>query len=579
MQQIKRNIVCLVFLMLLSFLVVPVFSQVQKSIKKGEDSRKDLNILLGLPEEPGAEQLESLSDEAVLRRYKLSASLYMQGVKAASDGDINGAIERYNEAIRQLPAPQLSFRQLIIALQKLQKSGVEKGLIANGLSCEAGFQKGMELYSKGKIYDAILAWRELIKNEPQCLKPFNYMREADAKLDSIAETYFKQGLYYNQKGELVEAVATWRQGLLVSPENVPLKDQLAEFERRETAYSNAVIVEVDRLVKLQRRKEALDILNDAYRKTVSNETIKKKRDEVSKDNGEEVARQLKEINKLKEAGKSLDALELARLTLNSFPENVELSAIVRFLSERIEKEDRRTFLDNAFNQALTSISEGRFAEALDLLNLIKQDEPSYPGILGKIKIAEEGIAAIEQRKNNSDGFNKGLEQFNKGLFENALREWRAVLEKDPSNEILKKYIAESEKMAGNSVSERKKRTTDEAEVLKIINEARGAAAKRDFRTAISRYETALQKAPQSVSIAKELTVAKRELVLVEEKSVSRTDAKSEDLFVKGIDAYRNGKYKEAIDLWKQVTAMKPDHKKAQNYIVNVTAKLQKIASM
>ncbi|MBL8025606.1 MAG: hypothetical protein JNL74_04300 [Fibrobacteres bacterium] len=546
---------------------------------KADNARRDLNILLGLPDEADDLSLEEISDEVLAKRYRMAVTLYKQGLSAQENKEYERALDRFIETLKQLPASSLAYSRLFQTLRSLQKSSSQSGVTASGIQCRAEFEKGFELYEKGNLQEAYAYWKDQIKKSPACTEPLEYLKIIDAKMDSIADCYLRHGIYFAQKGSVSKALSEWKSGLAAAPGNLLLQNQIDAVEKQQKAFVDQVMNEADRLVKAKKSDEALRVLTDALNSNPDNQQIKSKIQAVSKDINEAVAEVMKEISKLRDGGKTAEALDKARTAAYQYPSSADLSALAKMLTEAIEKEERKALLDGSFRLANESIDAGKFAEALDMLRIIQNDEPAYPGVKQKIAAAEAGLASIESRKRVATGFNRGLEQYNAGLYENALKEWQAVLPEDSKNEMLKKYIADAEKRSAGSLSEKRKRSENEAEMLKLAGEAQRASLQKKFGDAVAIYEKALDIAPDNKSIAKSLQTARKELAVAEEKTLTVSDKKSEELFVQGIDLYREGKYHEAIAVWKKVTSIKPDHKKALNYIQNVTMKLEKIGKM
>ena len=82
--------------------------------------------------------------------------------------------------------------------------------------------------------------------------------------------------------------------------------------------------------------------------------------------------------------------------------------------------------------------------------------------------------------------------------------------------------------------------------------------------------------PQNPIIRKGLKAIRKELLKEKDKLTPKKEKKVSRLFHQGISYYRDGNYKKAIECWKKVVILKPDHKRAHKYIKNVSKKLEKI---
>jgi tetratricopeptide (TPR) repeat protein len=236
-------------------------------------------------------------------------------------------------------------------------------------------------------------------------------------------------------------------------------------------------------------------------------------------------------------------------------------------------------LSDLLKESAGLLEQGRFFEAMDKLREIEKEDASFPGLQDKIKAAQTGLTSVEARKKSASGFNKGLDYFNSGYYQNALKEWRAVQKDSPDNEMLKQYIAEAEKLSKNSVDRQKLKNQQETEALSLNQAGLEQYNKKNFSEAYKNFEKAVETDPENPALRKSLKSCRKDLIKEQEKLTPESEKKVDRLFLDGINFYRDGQYKKAIECWKQVIAAKPDHKKAQTYIINVSQKLQKIESI
>lgn len=80
----------------------------------------------------------------------------------------------------------------------------------------------------------------------------------------------------------------------------------------------------------------------------------------------------------------------------------------------------------------------------------------------------------------------------------------------------------------------------------------------------------------SPKVDQEVKQVQREIRVAEFKRTPENDRKAHDLFLAGIAKYRNGDYQDAVDLWKKVLTLNPNHEQAPKYIANVQNKLSRV---
>ena len=208
--------------------------------------------------------------------------------------------------------------------------------------------------------------------------------------------------------------------------------------------------------------------------------------------------------------------------------------------------------------------------------MVREKDPAYPNLSEQMKKAQEAMKGVEERKDLTITFNKGLDYYSKGYYESALREWEQISAKDPDNEIVKQYIQTLKGRMQEAKELQKKKTLDEKKAFDLNNRAIEFYRKKNFRESYKVIQEATELDPENTSIRKGLVAARKEVLKADEANQPATERKANELFHKGITFYRNGEYAKAIECWKKVVECKPDHQKAQKYIESVSQKLAKI---
>jgi len=580
-----------IFLFLLPLSVSCVFSAERAS------SRTDLNILLNLPEskdtiptapvrpktaaakEDSAKTLKGAIDLSS-PAYQKGLLLYKQALQEYLNGDYSKAADLFRQVMEIDPLHKNAFEYLNKAKNAIDNRSdpdkmIEQAGEKRNLRNELVFQSGLEAYVNGEYAEAVRIWRNLISEAPDYKKAFQYIQEAEGKLDAIALNFLEQGLYYFRNGDTQQALIEWENGLSHCPGNNRLQRQIDLVARRQEERIRQIIAQAENSMKADRAEEAYRLYQEALTEFPDTKILAEGLAEVEKKSRKSLQ---KRFDKAKKAFDDGD-LQAARTEFNTLAAWKWNEAAVRDyltrLQNKLKEQEERSLLDTLFQEGVHSLEKGRMDEALGSFRTIEKQQPDFPGLADKLRTAEEGVRAKEKRKASVEAFNKGLTDFNRGLYHSALKTWRSVLADNPQNEAVKKYIVETEALLKDT--ERQKTEENQRNTaLEINREAVGLFKEKKYKEAGQLLDSALSLDPDNETIRKGVKAVRKERLREEDQQIPVSEKEIENLFHRGITLYRNGDYKKAIECWRKIIALQPDHDKAQKYIDNVSKKLEKI---
>ncbi|MFH0919733.1 MAG: hypothetical protein V1913_05175 [Fibrobacterota bacterium] len=564
------------------------------SASEKERARRDLNILLGLPDEPshakdsagGAGSTDAASNDMSIHSplYQKGMMLYKMGLKDYMNGNYDRAASIFKQVLDIDPLQRNAYDYLMRSSQSSdeQKNPDKKILAAQAQADsrnELLFQAGLEKFTKGNYPEAKKIWRKIIEASPDFTKAFDYIREADTKLDAIVDNFLSQGQYYYQKGEVATAIAEWGKGLKTCPGNERLTTQIDAARTQQKSLVGEILTAADAQLKEKNFEAAFKTLSEGSARVPDSKELKDKTGDTKRKLEEGLTSRLNEAKTLYENKKYVEALAAFESILSAVPDHLLAREYARKASEQQAIEEKRQGLRDLFNEAVNALDKGRSFEALDLLRQIEKEDPGYPELQARITTASEGQQKTERRKELASQFNRGVDYYSKGYYQAALKEWQACLKGEPDNAMVRQYIQEAEKRMQESPARQKELAQKEKEAFRLNKEAVELYKKKAYAEAYKGIEKAVEYDPQNSALRKTLKTCRRELLKEKERLTPADNQKADDLFQQGIDLYRSGQYKKAIETWKQVIQMKPDHKKAATYIENVTQKLKKIESI
>jgi len=123
-----------------------------------------------------------------------------------------------------------------------------------------------------------------------------------------------------------------------------------------------------------------------------------------------------------------------------FPLNKEANKYILQIKMQTDPEEVRRILDKNFARGKQYYNKKNYQRALYEFDLIKSIDPAYPEINKYYKLAKNPPSLYG--KQIESHFNKGLYYFAQKQYESAIKEWRKTIELD-KNPLTNKYLAKS----------------------------------------------------------------------------------------------------------------------------------------
>jgi tetratricopeptide (TPR) repeat protein len=163
---------------------------------------------------------------------------------------------------------------------------------------------------------------------------------------------------------------------------------------------------------------------------------------------------------------------------------------------------------------------------------------------------ETGETDESQSKAIQKHFLLGTQAFDSGDYSQAIREFELILEFDPAN-----------KQAQYKLGLSRSKATEETVAAKA--RAQDAKAKGDRLGEVNALRSLVLMNPGDAAARKAFTEAKQ-----------KSKQQIEELYKKGVIAYAQGNYTEAIQIWNEVLDLEPEHAKAKESIKRAHEKLE-----
>lgn len=327
-----------------------------------------------------------------------------------------------------------------------------------------------------------------------------------------AKEALQRGQAYYQQRQYDLAIEEYVKALSLDPELTPVR----------------------RALSLAKRDRARQLLAGVMHSSSARET------------SEEAKRLYKQGLDLERKGKSVDAAFAFKSALLLAPGSPE----VKNALARVQQEAERT---------RSSVRSGRAEAPEEAAHLIKNtpsgrlnapDEviPSRPAR----RTARSGGAEAEDSQNRAiqKHFLLGSQALDSGDYNRAIREFELILEFEPSN-----------KQAQYKLNLARTRLAEEKEATQA--RVQDAKAKGDRLGEVKELRNLVLMNPGDVAARRAFTEAKQ-----------KSTRQIEELYKKGVIAYAQGNYNEAIQVWNEVLDLEPDHVKAKESIKRAREKLE-----
>ncbi len=249
----------------------------------------------------------------------------------------------------------------------------------------------------------------------------------------------------------------------------------------------------------------------------------------------------KEANVLLDSSKTLMDSDLARDQRKAISEAVD--------KELAQKNADR--MDQYFELGQDYVLKNRFTDALVQFHSALELAPKNPTILNAIANTNRRIEE-EIRKLVT----KGAEQFQEGNYSEALQILSDALVLSPENPQLKDQI--------NTLANRIKIQQYTSQALQLFDLGR-------YEDALKMFEDALKMDPTNQVLKNYVERTRRGMGSGEETM----DPESERKYIQGVDMFLAGKYKNALNIWKELEPKYPYSKKLQDAIKNAEDRLKR----
>ncbi|MDO8446682.1 MAG: tetratricopeptide repeat protein [Deltaproteobacteria bacterium] len=455
------------------------------------------------------------------------------GADFIKKGSFDAALKEFNLALSIDP-----YNQKGTEGKEVSKKGVEKLVIQ-------AIDKGNRFITEEKYIDAKRRFEAVLAVDPEnqeaqegIKRIAELLKEAKRKHTVAGEMAFSDGKYYAASVEYKKAIE-YDQGDKGLSERLQetlsrLSGQLSSLLKEARGHENSgrfteAILAYNKILDVQPdHKEALE------GKSRMSENLEKIFDEA-----------LSNARRYAKAGDLQKAAENYRIVLELKPANDVALSELKAISGRLQR-----VVADRLADAASALRGGRYGEAVSnykaVLIIDRENREAATGLQNATRLRNE---AIEKR------MAAGIKAYKDDIYSQAAAAFSEVLQIDPGN-------AEAQRLLRDA------RARMEESITPWLRAGIEAYKKGDMDVAIVSFKKVLNVDPGNRE-------AREYLGKMDVQKTKASVAKEvEKHYLKGIELYTDGKYREAMDSWKKVLELDPKHEKALLNIEKAKRKME-----
>ncbi len=446
------------------------------------------------------------------------------GNQQVKDNNFSGALNAYLKALAYDPADD-EINYLISVLQKESYKTSQKidSLYASG----AMFEK------KGWYINAFLLYRKMLEVDQNNRKARGRLKALSSKLSPYLDQIFKQGVDFYDEPDLKRAQLIFERILLVDKNHPGAKTYLARIDSINSNNANDCYY---RGLGYYNQKN-LTRAEQEFRNALTYNPTHEQAKEYLEKTAMEIASNNRLIEQyMSQAKKQEENKQYARASI-SYRKILEIDKTNQRARNRLADLNNyiKTEIDDKFARAKRLYDGLDYSAAIAVLQEILSIDPDHQPSKNYLRMANQKFINLAEQH-----FQRAQNFFNQKKWDMVLQECSLTLSMNP----------------GHSDAKALQRTAlANIGLDKLIEKGLRYYESGDYLNVRSTFRQVLEKEPDNVT-------ARNYLDRIEAEFSERV----EELFNMGMLRYTDGDYEQAINEWKKVLNIDPDHKSAKEYI-------------
>jgi len=457
------------------------------------------------------------------------------------------------------------------------------------------FKIGMAFYQSKKLKKAITEFEKAVNTYPDYKEAAQYLEQAQSEYNAMINTPLEQGKTYLRENKLGDAIASFEKVLKIDSDNSIAKEYL---EKAKSMIKDAVVLynkQGDKLYKEAKYPEALQ----SYRQTL----LISPDNSAAQAGVKKCRSKLKErIDKIFDVAMEQYNQKEYRKAIQNFGEVLKLDPDHQTAKDFLEK-SKKLFEKNKvviiqrenYNNGEDYFRNRNFSKAKDFFQKvidINDKNTMAKKAIDYIKRCDEELKKTKSEEEIAKKFTQGIMAFKKRKYDDAIQIWQEIKKLDPENKFVDKYIEYAKKAQDERGNKNYQdglsayKTGDYLKAQKFFKKAlevnpnlkkakmylskvntyiaTEVEKKRiegdtyfkadNYDGALKDYQTILTYEPDNDEIKDKVALTKKIL----------------DRYNKGVDNFDSKNYADAIDYFKQMADLNPSSAIAEKYIKRAT---------
>ncbi len=446
------------------------------------------------------------------------------GNQQVQNNNYSGALNSYLKALVYDPTDD-EVNYLIPVLQN------EIG--QNSHKIDSLFEVGSMFENKGWYINAFLSYKKIMELDQYNRKARGRLKALNSKLTPYLDQIFRQGVEYFYQPNFKRAQLIFEKILFVNNSHEGAKTYLAKIDSVNTSAANEYYYRGLGYYNQRNFGRAQQEFKNALVFSPNDQMIKEyltKSEKEIASNNRLINQYLSEAQRYEENKQYAKASISYRKALEIDKTNQYARSRLAFLGNNIKKE-----VDDKFARAKRLYDDMDYASAVALLQENLSIDPDHQPSQNYLKLANQKLLDLaEQHYQRAQNF------FNQKKWDLVLQECNLTLSMNKDHSRSK----ELQKMALANISQDK-----------LLERGLAYYERNDYLSARSIFRQILEKEPTNIT-------ARNYLDRLEAEFSERV----EELFNLGMVKYTEGNYDEAIEEWKKIFDIDPNHKSARDYI-------------
>ncbi len=305
---------------------------------------------------------------------------------------------------------------------------------------DKSFSEGKAAYEKGDYITAREKLELALKNNPGSSEIKILLLEVNNKLRDLEKDLLIKADDLFARGQYDEAIKVYDNLLRINPDN-----ELYKFKIGNARKISDGIKEVNNLVASRKYTEALDLVDDLLNINPSDNNLLSLKDSI-------LEKLLQMISSLKAEADSYirneqyrKAISRLEIVVKANPSDTEARSKLKFASLKLNEK-----INSNLKLANDAYNKGDYKSAILYASRVLEEAPGNK-VASQILVQSrnEYNKILSQKKESLDKeiakyMAMGMENYRKGNIEEAVKNWKKVLELDPNNDQAKKYIARAQ---------------------------------------------------------------------------------------------------------------------------------------